>query len=376
MTERPAKTWTIMQVLEWTRGHFENKGLASPRLDAEVLIAHALGLARVMLYAKFDQPLRPHELDTIRALVARRSRGEPVAHLTGRREFWSLDLDVTADTLIPRPDTETLVEVALALVPPPRRRPAPAEDAEGAEPREDDAVDPEPAPSEARSGAEPREGGGGALDPESAASEARGGGRSANPGPAAGDARSGGEPRQDRRGSADPGPSVFVDVGTGTGAIALALAAEHKAARVWATDVSEAALAVARQSAERLGLAERVTFVQGDLLDALPPDVGPIDLLVSNLPYIPSGDITHLMPDVRLFEPRLALDGGPDGLDLIRRLVDQLAGRLAPKAKVVLEAGHDQLDAVAALLREAGAAEVTITRDPGGHPRVAAGVWP
>lgn len=337
-----------------------------------------------MLYAKFDQPLRPHELETIRALVARRSRGEPVAHLTGRREFWSLDLDVTADTLIPRPDTETLVEVALALVPPPpRRRPAPEEEAEGVEPHEGGAVNPEPAPSEARSEAEPREGGDGAFNPESATGEARseaepreGGGGAVDPGPAPSEARSGAEPREDVGGSVDPGPSVFVDIGTGTGAIALALASEHKAARVWATDVSEAALAVARQSAERLGLAERVTFVQGDLLDALPPDVGPIDLLVSNLPYIPSGDIAHLMPDVRLFEPRLALDGGPDGLDLIRRLVGQLAGRLAPRAKVVLEAGHDQLDAVAALLREAGAAEVTITKDPGGHPRVAAGVWP
>jgi release factor glutamine methyltransferase len=289
MTGRPTKTWTILQVLDWTRAHFEQKGLAAPRLDAEVLIAHALGLARVMLYAKFDQPLLPHELESIRGLVARRARGEPVAYLTGRREFWSLDLAVTADTLIPRPDTETLVEVALEALP------------------------------------------------------------------------ASGEP-------------VVVDVGTGTGAIALALATERKAARVYATDVSEAALAVARGNAERLGLA-RVTFVQGDLLDALPPDAGPIDLLVSNLPYIPSADIAHLMPDVRLFEPRLALDGGPDGLDLVRRLLRQLAGRLAPGARVVLEAGHDQLDAVAALLREAGAAEATITRDPGGHPRVAAGVW-
>lgn len=279
--------WSILEILEWTRGHFDSKGLPGARLDAEVLLAHVLGLKRVMLYAKFDQPLEGTELDQMRNLVARRARGEPVAYLIGRREFWSLDLEVSPDTLVPRPDTETLVEVA--------------------------------------------------LDHQREA-------------------------------------KVVVDVGTGSGAVAMALATELKGAHVYATELSEPARLMAQKNCDRLGLSERVTILQGDLLQPL-PEVQ-VDLLVANLPYIPSADIKTLMADVRDFEPHLALDGGPDGLDLIRRLLGQAGPRLAPGALIALEAGADQVPGLPALLDAAGFTQTAFKKDTAGLPRVAYGRWP
>lgn len=284
--ERRGK-WSILEILDWTRGHFESKGIDNARLDAEILLAHVLKLQRVMLYAKFDQPLEGPELESMRNLVARRARGEPVAYLIGRREFWSLDLEVTPDTLVPRPDTETLVEVAL-------------------------------------------------------------------------------DHQRDAK--------VVVDVGTGSGAVALALASELKEAKVYATEISEAAYEIAQKNCDALGLSERVTILQGSLLEPLPADVQ-ADLLVANLPYIPSADMQTLMRDVRDFEPHLALDGGPDGLDLIRELLTQAGPRLAPGAFIALEAGADQVPGLPALLGEAGFSECDFKRDAAGLPRVAFGRW-
>ncbi|MEQ9539577.1 MAG: peptide chain release factor N(5)-glutamine methyltransferase [Deltaproteobacteria bacterium] len=289
MTGERTKRWSILEVLDWTRGHFEKKGLASPRLDAEVLIAHALGLKRVMLYAKYDQPLVPEELAKIRNLVARRANAEPIAHLTGSREFWSLDFEVTRDTLVPRPDTETLVEVAL-------------------------------------------------------------------------DAARGRDVK------------TIVDVGTGTGCVAIAIAKEHPDAKVWALDISEAARTVAERNVEKHGMSDRVTILASDLLHALPHNVPPIDLLVSNPPYIPSADIAKLMADVRDHEPSLALDGGDDGLDLVRRLVEQAPERLAPGGVFALEAGYDQHKRIRGML--SAFVDVATVRDPGGHERVTWGRRP
>lgn len=280
-TQRRGK-WSILEILDWTRGHFEKHSVPGPRLDAEVLLAHVLGLKRVMLYAKFDQPLEPSELEAMRNLVARRARGEPVAYLVGRQEFWSLDLEVSADTLVPRADTETLVEVAL---------------------------------------------------------------------------------------DAKPDAKVIVEVGTGTGAVALALATQLKTAQVYATEISEGAFQVAQRNAISLGLNERVVMLQGDLLAPLPELQ--IDLLVANLPYIPSAEIPTLMRDVRDFEPHLALDGGPDGLDLIRRLVEQAVPLLGTGAVIALEASAQQVPQLPQMLEAAGFRDAEYKNDTAGLPRVA-----
>jgi len=278
--------WTILGVLDATRGWFTQRGIESARLDAEILIAHALGIPRVMLYARFDQPLSDEERAKIRALVSRRGKNEPIAYITGEREFWSLPLSVDARVLVPRPDTEVLVEVALEHM---------------------------------RSLTAPR----------------------------------------------------ILDVGTGSGAIALALAHDLPAAIVLGVDISEGALEVARSNAARNALS--VTFSAGDLLRGLS---GPFDLVVANLPYVRAADIASLAPDVRAFEPHLALDGGVDGLDLVRRLVDEAATVLAPDGVIALEAGFDQLDEVAGILSARNYRGVAVRNDYGGNPRVASATAP
>lgn len=279
-------SWTILSVLDWTRGHFEQKGISSPRLDAEIILSHALQLQRVMLYAKFDQPLSPDELTKIRGFVARRARGEPIAHLTGEKELWSMAFEVSADVLIPRPDTETLIELCAARL----------------------------------------------KDVES--------------------------PR-------------IADVGTGSGCIALALANELKSAQVTAIDVSDKALAVAAKNRDKHGLGERVALVKSDLFAAVP--AGRFHLIAANLPYIARDEIPKLMRDVRDFEPHLALDGGPDGLDLIRRLIPQAKDRLEPGGTLALEIGWDQRERTVALLAEHGFIEVEAHKDPGDNDRVVIG---
>jgi release factor glutamine methyltransferase len=243
----------------------------------------------VHLYTQFDRPLLPPELAALRELVKRRQAGEPVAYLTGHKEFWSLDLLVDARVLIPRPDTETAIEEALARL----------------------------------------------------------------------DARAALAPR-------------IADVGTGSGAIALALAKSRPAAAVFATDLSPDALAVARGNAERLGLI--VTFGEGDLVAPLRPHA-PFDLIVANLPYVRTADIAGLAPEVRS-EPQRALDGGTDGLDLVRRLVADAPAVLGPGGALVLEIGAGQADDTAALLRAAGFEDVRARADLGGVDRVVSGCRP
>jgi release factor glutamine methyltransferase len=234
---------------------------------------------------QFDRPLLADELAAIRALIKRRQAGESVAYLVGKKEFWGLEFAVDARVLVPRPDTETLIEEA-------RERLAGVE-----------------------------------------------------------------------------APRV-ADVGTGSGAIALTLAKLFPAAVVFAVDISPAALEVARGNAERLGLA--VTFVEGDLGAPL-AEQAPFSLLVANLPYIPSGDLAALPAEVRV-EPSLALDGGPDGLALVRRLVAEAPALLGPGGVLALEIGAGQAPATAEILRAAGFTDVQTRRDLGGIERVVSGV--
>lgn len=277
--------WTIRRVLRWTTGFFRERGIETARLDAELLIADALGIDRVRVYTEHDRPLNPDELAAIRERVRRRGQREPVAYIVGHRAFDDLDLAVDPRVLIPRPETEGVVEVALARL-----------DAR-----------PEDAP-----------------------------------------------------------PPLVVDVGTGSGAIALAVAKARPSARVVAIDCSAGALAVARANAERNGVTH-VEFLEGDLLAPL-GDRRP-DLVLSNPPYIPTAEVDALMPDVRDYEPRLALDGGPDGLDAIRRLIPAAAERLSPGGGLVLEMGHDQAAAVRALC-DARWTDVRVHRDLAGHERI------
>jgi len=284
----PAR-WTVLEVIRWTVARFTERGIETPRLDAELLVAHALGLPRVQLYVQFDRPLLPAELADIRALIKRRQAGESVAYLLGKKEFWGLELAVDARVLVPRPDTETLVEEA-----------------------------------------------------------------------------------RERLGEAarEPADERIADVGTGSGAIALTLAKLRPGAAVFAAEISPDALAVARANAEKLALA--VTFVEGDLGAPLAPHA-PFSLIVANLPYIPSGDLAALPPEVKA-EPALALDGGPDGLDLVRRLVTAAPTLLAERGGLALEIGIGQAAATAELLRAAGFTDVRIRRDLAGIERVVSGV--
>ncbi len=277
------KIWTIIDVLQFTVARFEARGILSPRLDAELLAAHALGLARVQLYAHFDRPLSPDELAALRELVRRRQGGEPVAYLTGKKEFWSLELQVDGRVLVPRPDTETLVAAALDRL-------------------------------------------------------------------------------------VVGMPMRVVDVGTGSGAIALAIAKGRATATVFATDVSEDALAVARANADRLGVV--VSLAHGDLLAPL-ADEAPFNIIVANLPYVRSDDIPQLAPEVRA-EPRAALDGGADGLDIVRRLISASPPALVPGGWLLLEIGDGQATATVELCRGAGFDELSTCRDLGGIERVVA----
>jgi len=309
----PTALWTVLEVIRWTAARFTERGLPTPRLDAEILVAHALALPRVQLYVQFDRPLTADELAAIRALIKRPQAGESVAYLVGKKEFWGIDFAVDARVLVPRPDTETLIEEA----------------------RE-------------RLGALAARVGGAGLSPA--------------------------EPVAGGDGNPSRVPEVadslrIADVGTGSGAIALTLAKLLPSATVVAVDVSPGALEVARGNAERLSLA--VTFLEGDL-DAPLAGLAPFSLIAANLPYIPTGDMASLPPEVKS-EPALALDGGADGLGLVRRLVAAAPALLAPGGALVLEIGAGQAAATAEILGAAGFSDVRVRRDLGGIDRVVSG---
>jgi len=285
MEQSSGDAWTIQRLLDWTVKFFETKGIETARLDAELLLAHALGWQRIELYARYDRVPEASVLATFRQMVRSRGSRVPARYLTGHAEFYSLPLTVSAAVLIPRPETEFLVERALAVLP---------EDAE----------------------------------------------------------------------------SLVADLGTGSGAIALAVAANRPKARVAATDVSEDALAVAAANAERHGLADRVSFSQGCWFDAIEAGAR-FDAILSNPPYVAAPDLEQAMPEVRDHEPRLALDGGDDGLDAYRVLVAEAAAWLRPNAWLILEVGQGQSDAVLALASESGHYAATcVEPDYQGIPRV------
>jgi release factor glutamine methyltransferase len=262
---------------------FGNAGLETPDLDARILVGHALGLDHAALVARGERPLTDREADAVAALARRRLGREPVARIVGAKEFWGLPLALNADTLVPRPETETVVEAALTAL---------------------------------------------------------------------GDAR---------------GRALRIaDLDTGSGALLLALLGELPAAHSVGTDISVAALACARANADTLGLGGRATFVACDHGAALGGD---FDLVVANPPYVASGDIAALTPEVRDFDPRAALDGGADGLSAYRAIIGDARRLLAPNGLLVLELGAGQLDAVRSLTSAAGLAPAACRNDLAGVPR-------
>jgi release factor glutamine methyltransferase len=275
---------TIETVRRGWADQFAAVGLDSPQLDARLLVGHALGLDHAALLAAGSRVLGAGEERAVAALANRRLAREPVARIIGAKEFWSLDLRIDDSTLVPRPETETVVEAALAAI-----------DRHGARPRE----------------------------------------------------------------------WRIADLGTGSGAILLALLSELKNAFGIGSDINPRALLVARDNARRLDL-RRTAFVACDLAAAL---TGPFDLIVSNPPYIASGDIATLSPEVRLFDPRLALDGGADGLNVYRAIAATAPPLLAPGGSLVVELGAGQAEPVATIFAAAGLVPSTPRPDLNDVPR-------
>lgn len=280
MTDKK-EVWTIGKILNWTKHYFEEKGVESPRLDAEVLLSHIVKCDRIHLYVNFDRPLVEEELAAFRGMVKARAQRIPVAYILGEKEFMGHPLRVTPDVLIPRPDTEILVEEAIRLL----------------------------------------------------------GGKE--------DAR-------------------IADIGTGSGAILLSVLLGTKGSTGVAVDISPAALAVAKSNRETLGLTDRADFRLGDLYAPLD---GAFDMILSNPPYIPIGDMAGLAPEVKE-EPTLALVGGEDGLDFYRRLIDDAPRYLKEDGIVLFEVGIHQAQEVAYLGELRGFCSQRILCDYAGIERV------
>lgn len=263
---------TVLEILNRTKVFFEKKGVPDARLDAEYIISHGLGMKnRMDLYLNFEKPLTAAELDTLRPLVARRANREPLQHIIGDTSFRGHIIKCDTRALVPRPETEELVDMA----------------------------------------------------------------------------------KKSLEGVTAP---LVVEVGTGTGAIAIACAKEIEGAKVLATDISNDALALARENADANGLGEgtegkSLAFAQGDLLDAVTGDIiakaagdasAKLNCLIANLPYIPDGEKGKLQPEVDKFDPELALYGGPDGLTLVRKMLQQTEGKMSAGAPIFLEIASEQ----------------------------------
>ncbi len=283
--------WTIRKVLAWASDDLKKRGVSSPRLDAELLLGRVLRMDRVGLLIDADRPLAKEELGRYREMHQRRRAGEPVAYLLGVREFYGRPFLVDRRVLIPRPDTEHLVEVALART-------------------------------------------------RHLSLSAR-----------------------------------VLDLCTGSGCVAISLGRERPTTSVIGADVSPDALAVAAENVLRLG-AYNVGLICSDLFAALRPGRDRFDLITANPPYIAEGEIPSLAVDIRGYEPHLALGGGPDGLDLLRRIVAEAPPFLAEGGALAVEIGSDQGEAVQGIFAAQGYLDVSVQRDYGGLDRVVSGRRP
>jgi release factor glutamine methyltransferase len=261
---------TVLEGIQKSADFLGKKGVESPRLQAELLLAHLLQMPRMKLYLNFERALTPAETDGLRDLVRRRGQREPLQHITGSTSFWGFEIAASKNALVPRPETELLAELGWQFLTE-RHPPVPA-----------------------------------------------------NGAPAA------------------------LDFGTGTGCIAITLAAKCPAAAITALEVSPDALALAKANAEKNQVAARIEFLLSDGFSTLKPDAR-FDLIISNPPYIASAEIATLEPEVRDFDPRLALDGGADGLDFYRRLAREAGAFLRPAGKIMVEFGDGQAPGIKAI---------------------------
>jgi release factor glutamine methyltransferase len=281
---QPRSIWTVGELLDWTAGYLAQNRSEFPRLDAEVLLAHALGCRRIELYTRYTETATPEVRQRFRELINKRIEGCPVAYLVGRKEFFSLPLEVSPAVLIPRPESEFVVIECLRFA---KEMPEPA----------------------------------------------------------------------------------VLDIGTGSGNLAVAIAQQHKTAHVTTVDISPPALEIARRNADKHGVADRISFLQGDLFAPAPPGAK-FDFIVSNPPYIPHDDIAGLAVGVRDYEPHLALDGGPDGYAVFDRLIAEAKDYLKPGGYLIIEIGAPQEKAARAKLAAAGYELADTIHDYSGHPRV------
>ena len=281
--------WTIQKLLNWTTEYLTQKKVDSPRLSAELLLSNVLGLKRIELYTQYNRVVEEEHLAKLRELVRRAGQHEPVAYLVGRAEFYSIEFEVTPDCLIPRPETELLVQRAIELL---RQR---------------------------------------------------------------------------------AGPHQVCDLCTGCGVIAVAIAKNVPDTKVIATDLSETALGVAAKNVKKYGLDERVELLQGDLFEPLIPqlDMAPFDLIVCNPPYVSAAEYEKLGKNVKDYEPRTALYGGEDGLELYRRIAEQVGRFLDSDGALLLEIGYEQGPAVRELLAQTGLfGIIKVDKDLSGHDRI------
>ncbi|MBW2359023.1 MAG: peptide chain release factor N(5)-glutamine methyltransferase [Deltaproteobacteria bacterium] len=266
------KSWIIKDLLKVTADYLKEKEIDSPRLTAEILLSHQLNTDRVNLYLNFDQPLTEKEISGYRSLIKRRLRHEPIQYITGSQEFWSLDFMVDPQVIIPRPESELLVEQAINRV-------------------------------------------GANFAPQ------------------------------------NQSPKIL-DLGTGSGALAISVAKEVPQARFWATDLSAAALSLARSNAEKHGVSERIQFMRGDLWDPIINLDITFDIIISNPPYITSEEYNDLAPEVRDYEPRLALDGHEGGMYFIEKIIQGGLDYLSPGGWLIMEMSPDQTEKALVLVEQ------------------------
>jgi release factor glutamine methyltransferase len=283
-------TWTIQKLLNWTTEYLAGKGIESPRLSAELLISHTVGLTRIELYTQFDRSVPPGQLDQLRDVVKRAGQNEPIAYLVGRTEFYSLQINVTPDCMVPRPETELLVERAIEFL-------------------------------------------------------------------------------RTRR----SGTQYVCDLCTGSGCIAVAIAENFSDARIIATDICDAALAVAAGNVKKHQLSDRINLLCGDLFDPVISglDVTEFDLILSNPPYVSTAEYEKLDKNVKDYEPKKALFAGDHGLDVYCRIIEKAGRFLKPDGALILEIGYAQGQAVKELLENTGEySEIKIEKDFHNNDRI------